>query len=339
VNELYKDIDSVIARNLSGNMSLEEKKEFELWLKESEENEKLFQSSKKVWEQSNHFISPEQVRQDKLNILHKVQTRQTVNLSRTRRLVLLYKLAAILAIPITFAISWYFLSKEKTVEYNSPEMFCEVAAPKGHVAKCVLPDGSQVWVNTNSTITYNTASFNQKNREIHLKGEAYFEVAKNTEKPFTVVTPMANIKVTGTAFNVQAYADNKTFEAVLAEGSIEMTVNDAGQQKIDLVPGERAIYNAESKKISISRVEPEYYSSWRTGDLLFKDATLDDLIVELERFYDIKIHLRDKELGDFRFRGMFSYNNNLIEALEKIKKTAQIDYYIVNKEVWLTKAK
>jgi len=339
VSELCKDIDSIIARNLSGNLSLQEKEKFELWLKESEENEKLFQNSKKVWEQGSHFISLEQINHDSIIILNKVQARQTVKLSRTRRQLLLYKLAAVLVIPITFALSWYFLSKEKVVEYGFPEQFCEVAAPKGHVAKCILPDGSEVWINSNSIVTYNAASFNMHEREIRLTGEAYFEVAKNTEKPFTVVTPMAQIKVTGTSFNVKAYPESHAFETVLAEGGIEMLVNDAGQQKIDLVPGERAIYDGDLKEITISQVEPEYYSSWRTGDFLFKDATLDDLIVELERFYDIKIHLKDKALGEFRFRGMFSYNNNLIEALEKIKKTAKIDYYIVNKDVWLTKAK
>ncbi|WP_163323765.1 FecR family protein [Draconibacterium mangrovi] len=337
-NKLYNQ-DSLFAKYLSGNMSSDEQDEFMLWLKSSSENTSSFQKYKKVWEQSSSYISSEDIIKDKLNVLSKVQAKSTLQMARSHRQLLLYKIAAILAIPITFALSWYFTGGNQANNQAVSEMLCEVTAPKGHVAKCVLPDGSEVWVNTGSTVAYNVESFNDKSREVELSGEAYFEVAKNTEKPFTVKTPVANILVTGTSFNIKAYPDSDLFETILAEGSIDMELNNTTQQKISLVPGERAVYKAGAKSISIEQVEPEYFTSWRTGDLLFKDATLNDLVVELERVYDIKFHIEDKQLGEFRFRGMFSYNNNLIEALEKIKRTAQIDYRIENKEVWLTKSK
>ena len=116
-----------------------------------------------------------------------------------------------------------------------------------------------------------------------------------------------------------------------------MQLNNSTGQKVKLNPGERAVYDTSEKKIAVSEVDPEMFSSWRNGEIIFKDATLNDLIKELERIYDIHFHLKEPELGEFRFRGMFSYNNNLIEALEKIKKTAGIDYYVENKEVWLGK--
>ena len=170
-----------------------------------------------------------------------------------------------------------------------------------------------------------------------MSGEAYFEIAKNAEKPFTVKTSKANINVTGTSFNVKAYPESEVFEAVLAEGSIELQLNNQNNQKLDLVPGEKVIYHEDNKGITIENVDADFFTSWRNGEILFKDATLNDLIKELERIYDIKFHLRDPELGEFRFRGMFSYTNNLIDALEKIKRTANIDYLIENKEVWLSK--
>ena len=320
-------------------MSSDEQDDFLLWLKTSSENENTFQKYKKVWEQSSNYISTEDITKDKLNVLEQVQAKTTLLINRSRRQVLLYKIAAILAIPITFALSWYFTGGNQAHHQEFSEMLCEVTAPKGHVAKCVLPDGSEVWVNTGSTVAYNVASFNEKNREVELSGEAYFEVAKNAEKPFTVKTPVAHILVTGTSFNVKAYPDSDLFETILAEGSIDMALNNTIQQKISLVPGERAVYKTGAGNISIEKVEPEYFTSWRNGELLFKDATLNDLVVELQRVYDIKFHIEDQQLGEFRFRGMFSYNNNLIEALEKIKRTAKIDYRIENKEVWLTKSK
>lgn len=341
MNELIHNmnIDSLSAKFLSGNMSSEEQKEFEIRLNKSKENKETFLKNKKVWEQGRHQLISEQITEDKVKVLRKLNAHQIKSLSRSRRQTLIYKLAAVLAIPLTFAISWYFLNTGNVEQPLLPETICEVTAPKGHVAKCILPDGTEVWVNTGSSVIYDANSFNNAAREVELSGEAYFEVTKNEAKPFTVKTSKANILVTGTSFNLKAYPDDNTFEAILAEGGIDMEVNNASRQKVSLVPGDRAILEAGGNNITIDKVDPAYFSSWRTGELLFKDATLNDLVVELERVYDIDFHIVDEKLGEFRFRGMFSYNSNLIEALEKIKRTAQIDYRIENKEVWLTKMK
>ncbi len=337
MNELKHNIESLCARYLSGNMSLEEQEEFKAWLNASPENKNIFQKSKKIWEHSKNRISSEEVKYDKIRVLQRIHFNQSLILRESRRRVFIYKMVAILAIPVTFALSWYFMNSQQIDQAAPSDMFCEVTAPKGHVAKCILPDGSEVWVNTGSTISYNTGSFNNETREIKLSGEAYFEVTKNVEKPFKVKTSLANILVTGTSFNVKSYPDRDMFETVLAEGGINMELNNANQQVISIVPGERAVYEAGKKNIVIEKVEADFFTAWRNGELLFKDATLNDLVHELERIYDINFHLQDEKLGEFRFRGMFSYNNNLIDALEKIKRTAKIDYYIENKEVWLRK--
>lgn len=335
MNEAYQHIDIIISEFLSGNISPNEKEEFEQWLNASAANKKVFLKSKKAWELSQNQIPPEKIAEDKTRVIEKVQKIQTTQLIRVRRQALLYKIAAILAIPLTFALSWYFLQPTKQAVPSS--QLCEVSAPKGHVAKCILPDGSEVWLNTGSTISYNTISFNQSLRQVQLSGEAFFEVAKNEETPFVVNTPVANIRVTGTSFNVKAYAESENFETVLEEGSIELELNNLNRQLVNLIPGERLVYNAHKKNISIVQVDANFFSAWRNGEILFKDATLADLAKELERIYDIQFHLKEAKLGEYRFRGMFSYNNNLIEALEKIKRTAGIDYYIENKEVWLHK--
>jgi len=335
VNEAYQHIDIIISEFLSGNISPNEKEEFERWLNASPANKKFFLKSKKAWELSQNQIPPEKIAEDKTRVIEKVQKIQTTQLIRVRRQMLIYKIAAVLAIPLTFALSWYFLQPKEQV---APiDQLCEISAPKGHVAKCILPDGSEVWLNTRSTISYNTTSFNQDLRQVQLSGEAFFEVAKNKEVPFQVTTPVANINVTGTSFNVKAYPESETFETVLEEGSVELELNNLSRQLVTLIPGERAVYNTHEKKISIEQVDANFFSAWRNGEILFKDATLADLTKELERIYDIRFHLKEAKLGEFRFRGMFSYNNNLIEALEKIKRTAGIDYYIENKEVWLHK--
>jgi len=240
---------------------------------------------------------------------------------------------AVIALPLAFAVSWYFLqSNPSTLPLNQ---FAEISSPKGNVSKCVLPDGTEVWINTASSISYNASDFNKEIREINLKGEAYFYVLKNEELPFKVSTQFGCVCVTGTKFNVKAYPETNTFETVLSEGSVTLNLYSNNQQEIKLAPGERAIFNADKNDLHISHVDSEMFSSWRNGEIIFKDATLNDLIKELERIYDIRFYLEDEKLGEYRFRGMFSYNNNLIDALEKIKKTAQLDYSISNKEVKL----
>ena len=336
MNNTNYDIDILIGKVISGNATSEEIAQLETWKAESPDNVKIYNNSIDVWENSKSWISDEDFRNDKQWVDDGIKLDLTRKVRKIQRESVFYKIAAILAFPMALAISfYYFSSHEKSADQI--QQICEIISPKGHIAKCILPDGTEVWVNTGSTITYDAATFNHETREIKLSGEAYFDVAKNIEKPFLVYTNMASIKVTGTSFNVKSYPEGDVFETVLSEGSIEMKPNSSAHQTVQLGPGERAIFDINKKGISIEKVDSEIFSAWRNGEILFKDATLNDLLKELERIYNIRFQLKDKQLGEFRFRGMFSYNNNLIDALEKIKRTSGIGYYIENKEVWLSK--
>mgnify|MGYP006287237157 CR=1 FL=1 len=335
MNEKNNHIDILIAKIISGNATSEENQELEEWKNKSTTNMQLVQKSRKVWDNANNYLSEAVIRGDKFILSRAYNQHLSGQMRSIRRKAFIYKLVAILAFPIALAVGWQFFGTLEAFK-DDPVQLTQVSAPKGHISKCILPDGTQVWINTGSTIAYDIGRFNKKIREINLEGEAYFEVASDKTKPFRVNTPVADVDVTGTAFNVRAYPEDKIFEAVLAEGSVNLSFKkDAGKNMV-MKPGQRAVYNRKTKKMVVNEVDATMYSSWRKGELLFKDATLNDLIIELERIYDINFHLQPEELGDFRYRGMFS-NNNLIEALEKIKNTSGIDYYIENKEVWLRK--
>jgi ferric-dicitrate binding protein FerR (iron transport regulator) len=336
VNE-NNHIDILIGKSISGNATPEEIKELEQWKLSAEENQRLFNKSKKAWEKGDNYISETTLQKDKSKLETEYNNYLSAKIRRISRQSFIYKIAAVLAFPIALAIGWYLFGElEKPVQHA--EQLCEISSPKGHVSKVKLPDGTEVWINTNSTISYDAASFNTNKREIQLKGEAYFEVAASEEKPFVVSTPHADVKVTGTAFNVNAYPASMLFETVLAEGKIELQLKSGTTESIHVEPNQRVVFNSINKKLDILQVEAEMFTAWRNGEIIFKDATLNDLIEELERIYDIKFHMQPANLGELRFRGMFSYNNNLIEALEKIKKSSNVDYYIENKEVWLRKS-
>ncbi len=330
-------IDILISKTISGNATSEEIKELEKWKNAAKENQHLFEKSKKAWKKGGNYIHETTLQTDKSKLESGYNRYLSDRVRKMSRQSFIYKIAAVLAFPIALAMGWYlFGESEKPVQLA--EQLYEISSPKGHVSKVRLPDGTEVWINTNSSIIYDAASFNQDNREIQLKGEAYFEVTSSEEKPFTVVTPHANVKVTGTSFNVNAYPASTLFETVLAEGKIELQLKSGTTESLHVEPNQQVIFNSINKKLDVQQVEAEMFTAWRNGEIIFKDATLADLVKELERIYDIQFHMQPANLGELRFRGMFSYNNNLIEALEKIKKSSHVDYYIKNKEVWLRKS-
>ncbi|MCL3780954.1 DUF4974 domain-containing protein [Prolixibacteraceae bacterium JC049] len=327
------DKSGLIAKWISGNASSEEHKELTDWQNNSEENKKTVARYKKIWEQGCEHISSEQIKTDQHKIQKAINRNLVLRLEKAKRVMLQFKVAALLAFPVALALGWLIWSNSNST--NQSAQLYEVRAPKGHVAKCFLPDGSEVWINSESTLKYDASRFNTSQREVSVEGEAFFNVTKNKSLPFSVKNKLASIVVTGTQFNVKAYANSKQFETVLEEGSIELKIAGYRAKTLKVKPGERVVFNAQKRTLNVKRVDVELYSSWRKGQILFKDATLNELITELERIYDLKIHLEDDHLKTFRFRGMFGYNNNIIDALEKIKKTAGLDYYIMNKEVWL----
>ncbi|MGV8096584.1 MAG: FecR family protein [Mangrovibacterium sp.] len=329
-------IYTLITKVISGNADAEETLQLESWLAGSGDYLKTYENSVKAWRAAETWLAPENIKQDKLKIINAVNQHLILQSRKNKRRSIVYLAAAILAFPIAIALSLLFYNYSLSGYID--QTVCEISAPAGDLSKCILPDGTAVWVNSGSKITYHANGFTQAVREVQLDGEAYFEVAKNEKVPFYVRTGLVNVKVTGTSFNVKAFSGSGSFETVLSEGSIELDFNvKYKSQQLKLKPGERAVFDAERKKLVVQNVNPYIYSAWRNGEIIFQDATLSDLIKELERIYNVKFKLNDPALGNYRFRGTFSYDNNLIDALEKFKMTAQIDYYIKNKEVWLSK--
>ncbi|HEX3165752.1 MAG TPA: FecR family protein, partial [Chitinophagaceae bacterium] len=142
----------------------------------------------------------------------------------------------------------YIFTQRKDSKLPAEQAISSVVTKNGNRTKIVLPDGSQVWLNAGSTLDYNNSVFNKDLREVTLNGEAYFDVTKNADKPFIIHTKKMDVKVIGTVFNVRSYNYEKTAEASLIRGSIEVTLKDRKDQKIILKPNE---------KISIATQEPE----------------------------------------------------------------------------------
>ncbi len=200
-----------------------------------------------------------------------------------------------------------------------------LSTPRGGMYQLILPDGTKVWLNSASSITYPTA-FNGKQRNVSITGEAYFEVAKDKERPFHVAVNDMNIEVLGTHFNINSYADETDVKTTLLEGSIKLTT---GNYNTLLKPGEQAQLGKNGRVNILHSEDMEQVMAWKTGYFNFKNAELPMVMRQLERWYDIDVHY-EGEISQRRFQGELPRSMTLQEVLNVLREV-KIKYKINGK--------
>jgi ferric-dicitrate binding protein FerR (iron transport regulator) len=331
MDQQLPDNDQQIASFLSGNSSSSEMEELQNWQTQSASNRNIFDNASRIWENAPLPLTKSVIEHDKITVKGQIITQMSLLRNHDRIVLKFLRIAAILIGPVMLAIGWYIgshNSSEKIITWNS------VTAPRKHIAMCTMADGTEVWLNAGSTISYPTTDSPGK-REVKLNGEGYFKVAKNTKKPFFVITKEVNVKVLGTSFNIKAYSEEETITTTLEEGSVELFTIKSGNTPDLLHPGEQATYHISDGKNMIAQVDAARFSAWRNDKFLFKDADLKTIITELERLYDIKIHIVNPKLEKLRFRGMFCYDQDLLDAFETLRRSVKLNYTIKDREVWL----
>ena len=259
---------------------------------------------------------------------------------------------------IVIGLSVFFLLKhnEATGNTKQPVILAknEINTKYGSKTNIVLPDGTKVWLNAGSKMTYDK-DYGINLREVNLTGEAYFDVIKNPQKPFIIHTNKINIKVLGTAFNVRCYPDEKNTETSLVRGSLEVTMKDGGE-KIILKPNEKLIFsNNDSQPVITSNSNPGKIipnvpgnvfelshlsvlpqdssiveTSWVNNKLVFRSETFEEVALKMERWYAVSIIFKDEKLKAKKFTGVFE-NETVDQALNALQLTTSFVYRI-NKE-------
>lgn len=224
--------------------------------------------------------------------------------------------AAMIALPMMSALLVYFLTSDPIAGDN-----VTVQAPKGEKANITLADGSLVWINSGSSLTYNNA-FNQKERKVFLEGEAYFEVAKDPKRPFIVHTRDMDIEALGTAFNVRAYPEENNESTVLLEGKIK--INAQGQQRI-LTENQRAIIDKTVHTFSTDKVFAVDFVQWKDGNLYFENSSFDEIAHTLSRVFNVEIRFASERLRPMRFSGTLG-NSSIRNALDILSLTSSMHY-------------
>ena len=194
--------------------------------------------------------------------------------------------------------------------------FNTLSTPRGGQYQVILPDGSKVWLNAASSIKFPSV-FKGKIREVELKGEAYFEVAKNAAMPFKVKSTHAQIEVLGTHFNVRAYDDENDMKTTLIEGSVKIT---SGNLTNVLKPGDQAVLNGDNGMKVINDVDAELETAWKNGLFQFKDASIKEIMRQAALWYNLNISF-EGEIPKRYFTGKISRNVKASEFLNMLKYT------------------
>ncbi len=211
--------------------------------------------------------------------------------------------------------------RSEEVLYNT------ITTPKGGQYHLVLADGTKVWLNAASSLHF-PAAFTGKERAVELKGEGYFEVAKNAAMPFHVHVNDMDVQVLGTHFNVNAYTDESTIRTTLLEGSVQVS---KGEQTRLLKPGQQAAASQKGQIGVEDDVDVEEVMAWKNGLFQFQSADLEAIMRQAARWYDIEIEYKEKITE--RFSGQISRNVNLSQLLKILELTGKVHFEIEGRKI------
>lgn len=244
------------------------------------------------------------------------------------RFTLWWKVAASVALIV--AATYFFpfnLTSSQTIVHN----------PKGKKSVLYLPDGTKVWLNAESRLSYPESFEKLSVREVELEGEAFFDVTENKAQPFIVKTSQLQVKVLGTAFNVKSYENQNTIETTLVRGlvMIELNENTSDQhpeKPIFLKENEQAVYSTVSKELSLHKIKTEPVTDWKEGKLSFVNRPFSEIERELERWYGVEIILENETSSACRFSTTIE-NEPINKILELFRTTSGITYEIQNNTI------
>ena len=335
---------SLLAKYLNHEANEEETKLVENWINSSKENNADFGASKEALEKAKLYYQSKRfdtaTAWEKINAnRNKVKTIAIKQPSKTafKAMNKVFKYAAaIVLISVLGTLTYYFGFQ------NSPRNLNKVVSLKKQVLReVVLPDGSVVTLNSNSTLFYPSA-FKGNTREVTIKGEAFFDIQPNAAKPFIITAGQASIKVLGTSFNVNAYPENDLVEVIVKTGKVEVTNRDGNtkESQVILIPGEKGTLIKPDNKLHKTINENPNYNAWFTHDLIFENANMDKVIACLNKSYHITIEAISPEINELNLTAHFrddqsvNYILDVITATFNLELSVEDDKYLLRSQTF-----
>jgi|WetSurMetagenome_2_1015567.scaffolds.fasta_scaffold00436_13 transmembrane sensor len=320
------EITVLITRILEGEADPKDIDQLNKWISISESNKQYFEQIRNIWDASAKLTDPSII--DTRGALRKVINRISFPVRKENFWYYWQKIAAITFVPLIVAsILLIYVKSYKTSSTKGP-IYNELYASFGTRSAIRLVDSTLVWLNSGSILRY-PDKFDEKHRQVFLKGEAYFEVKSDATKPFVVETPNFKVNATGTKFNVLDYESATTIEITLVSGKI--SVNGPGHAECsrlitELYPNQHLTINKKNGEKSIVTEETYKYISWKDGRLIFRNETLSKVVEKLSLYFNVDIELKGEELKVYRYRATFE-DESLEEILRLLKLTAPIDIF------------
>lgn len=256
---------------------------------------------------------------------HQLHARMHHHKQKSQLLIWIRNIAAILLFPL-LGLSAYLYYQTNTLK-SKPAGLLETTTAYGVRTKITLSDGSEVWLNSGSTLSY-PEHFTEDKRQVTLSGEAFFKVKSDKDHRFDVQTSDGiTVSAYGTEFNVQAYAEEPEIKATLAEGHIQIDqINQPASQ--ELIPGEQAVYSRHTQQMQVRKANLLVETAWKDGKLVFRRTPMEEIAKQLSRHFNVNIQLQGKEIFDYTYSATFT-TETLAEILSLLEKTAPIRCEII----------
>jgi transmembrane sensor len=368
---MQQSINEIIARILSGESTTEDDLFFIDWLEKDRENVKVFSEKEKYWNSIDLIYNKYRFDHRKafgkfkfaVSRYKKHKSRPSFSSGRVKT-YLGWAAAGLLLLGLGSVITYYLISDS----YTSPVNY-EVKVPVGSRSNIILADGTSLWLNAGSRLTY-SSNFGENDRIVHIEGEGYFDVNKQNGHPFTVITSQLQIVATGTSFNVKSYPEEGIIQATLVSGSliIKRTNHKDRESGLLLEPNQQMTYYKESSEFVLKNerkdqpvsvkdsviqedtsdkrdlpkivlrkgIDPEIFTSWKDNRLIFDNETFSSIAVKFERRFGARIVINDEEIRSKKFKGVFD-EISMEQALTALQFASPFDYYIKNDTIYIYK--
>lgn len=330
---------ALLDRFMRGETSAEEERRLLEWFQRSGSEKELEAFYRQRWERNEGEDLPAEVQnrifrtiQDQLSAEKEKVTipygMSSVGRGRWYRWVM--SAAAVLLLCLSVGTAGYFYRQSAALA----ERQYVVTADKGQRSTVVLPDGTKIWLNSHTRLTYQ-GDYGEDERVVNLDGEAYFEVAKDREHRFVVKAGGMEVEALGTEFNVKAYGEDDEVTTTLYEGKVQTRANN---RSTILQPDESLCFHRSTGEQIVRKDDTEYNQMWRNNELAFRGETLEEIAVLMDRLYNVEVRFESENIKHYRFSGVIK-NNSLENVFELISLTAPIAYSKDNDTIVLRRNK
>ena len=322
-------IDNYIQSFLDGSLNAEEHTALQQWIKANPENRTYFHHAVSIWKAAGIVANADGFDVEKaIGRFDKEIKHVTIKRIDRYKYALRVSAAAIIFLLGSISSLLFWQQPEQIIpavvqEYK--EYIVEV--PLGAKSKVTFPDGSVVWLNAGSKLTYDS-NFAKESRSIELSGEGYFEVSKNKELPFVVNTGELVVRVLGTKFNLKSYEEDSEVKVTLKEGAVKVGDFLADAAPIVLQPNQRFTLKKEDLTVSVDSVDASHIENWRNGAMVFDKVSLEEITKELKRLYDIPVRIENERLKKIVYYSDFQENVTIEKVLEILSSGNKFRYEV-----------